>query len=496
MNNMIIKRDIPVYAGLFLLAFGVVFISCLNPFGLKGLDADTSVFLTIAQGVTKGQVPFRDFFDNKGPLLYLLSAPGMAIGGFTGVWLTELFFMCVSVFFAYRTALFSGNKCTAFIGTFCSFIIFQSFFYEVAGAEEYSLPFMMISLYIFTKYYFTKKEPPVYELVVLGICFAVSVFIRINHFALWLGFCFVIVFESLAKKQWVLLIKYMLCFLAGLLVISVPVLLYLIRNNAFSDYINQNVLSGSARAFTGFSIIHFINSFLTIMYKNFCFLPIVVGFLWLIKRPKNIPNAYVSAFLLSYFLTILFLAVIRTNFDHYNMMLVPFLVPASAFCLRYIFAYFADCRHKNIILLCFLCIIFLKEIALWVYDGYIVISHKDKTRNELIAVGKTINQFTKDGDTIISLGFPCKIYLFTERLSASRYIYQTSGADYDPNMREEFISDIQTRRPKIIAIRSENGHYDYLPDWYAPIYAMIANDYSLLSTENGFYLFMQKDVYL
>jgi hypothetical protein len=68
MNNTTAKQDILIYGGLFLLALGVVFLSCLNPFGLNGIDSDTSAFLTIARGITKGQVPFRDFFDNKGPL--------------------------------------------------------------------------------------------------------------------------------------------------------------------------------------------------------------------------------------------------------------------------------------------------------------------------------------------------------------------------------------------------------------------------------------------
>jgi hypothetical protein len=499
MNKTTVKQDILIYGGLFLLAFGVVFLSCLSPFSLKGIDRDTSVFLSIARGITKGQVPFRDFFDNKGPLMYLISAPGMAFGGFTGVWLTELFFMCVAVFFAYKTALLienngggGGNKYIAFLGTLCSFIIFQSFFYEVAGAEEYSLPFMIISLYIFTKYYFTKKEPPVYCLLILGICFAVSVFIRINHFALWFGFCFVILIELVVRKQWGLLLKYILCFAAGILVVSVPVLLYLRRNNALQDYINQNLLSGGSRAFTGFSIKEFIKSFLTIMYKNFCFIPLVAGFLWIFKKPKNIPLAYAFGFLFSYLLTVFLLAVIRTNFTHYNMLLTPFLVPTFAFCIKLMFIYFMDVKHKNIIVLFFLVIVLSGEILKWLDDGYETVVPKDNDLYEFTVTGKTIDQWTKPGDTIISLGLSCQIYLFTERHPASRYFYQTSGAAYVPNMQEEFLSDLQKNKPEIIAIKNQDGRYDYLPPWYAPVYDMIANDYRLLSDENGYYLFIRK----
>ena len=74
------KAELLIYTGLLCLAFYVCLASCLNPFGLVRIDADTSVFLTIAQGITRGQIPFRDYYDNKGPLLYLLSTPGFALG--------------------------------------------------------------------------------------------------------------------------------------------------------------------------------------------------------------------------------------------------------------------------------------------------------------------------------------------------------------------------------------------------------------------------------
>jgi hypothetical protein len=399
--------------------------------------------------------------------------------------------MCVSVFFAYKTALFFGNKCFAFLGVVCSFIVFQSFFHEVAGTEEYSLPFMMISFYIFTKYYFTQKEPPVYELILIGICCALSVFIRTNMFPLWMGFCLVIFFQNIAEKQWIGILKYILCFTLGILVVSIPVFLYLENAGALSDYINQNLFSGSSRAFTGFSIKDLVKSFLTIMYKSFCFIPLVVGFVWIVKKPEYIRLVYSLAYLLSYLLTIFFLAVIRTNFDHYNMTLAPFLIPGFTFLVRLCFSYFTDRKHKNAVVLAFLGLLFAKEIIQWFYDGYALISRQDTTRNDLIAAGSMIDRHTEHDDKIISLGFPCQIYLFTERQSASRYIYQTSGAAYDPQMQREFVSDLRKNKPKIIAIRDDQGRYDYLPDWYAPVYAMIAAEYRLLSDEHGFYLFIR-----
>ena len=114
---------------------------------------------------------------------------------------------------------------------------------------------------------------------------------------------------------------------------------------------------------------------------------------------------------------------------------------------------------------------------------------------QLISAGKMIDENTKAGDKIISLGINGYIYPFTKREAASKYIYQGSGLDHFPAAREEFLSDILENKPAVIAIFSADDlRYDYLPGWYAPVYDMIADEYRLLSDENGFYLFIRSGV--
>ena len=490
MLNKVTKKDILIFSGLFLLAFAVVFISCLNPFTSKELDTDTSLYLTIAQGITRGQVPFRDFVDNKGPLVYLISTPGMFLGGFLGVWLTELIFMFISVLFAYKTALFFGEKKYAFWAVIFSFIVFQSFFYEAAGTEEYALPFIMISLYIFVKYFFTQKEPPFYELLILGICCAVSFFIRINMFPLWLGFCIAIVIESLFKRKFLPLLRYILFFSAGLLIAAIPVFLYLYLNNAFFDYIHQNFIVGGSRGFSGFSIKGFTKSFFMVLEKNYCYLPLPFYFAWIVKKYKNVSVFLYIGLLLSYILTAVFLAVIQVDIDHYNMVLVPFLIPVFTVCTKFIFEYFSTVKYKKIVLSLFISILFAKMLLAYFFGDFGVYAIiKDTSRREAISVGKIIDQNTNKDDTIIFMGKPYYIYLFTERKAASRYIYQGSGINYDPNARKEFLEDMQNNKPAIIGIRNIEGNYDHLPDWYLPVYDMIENEYHILYDSDRYFLF-------
>ena len=498
MNNN--KTETRIYTGLFCLALYVCLTSCLNPFGLKNINADTSVFLTIAQGITRGQVPFRDFYDNKGPLLYLISAPGFALCRFTGVWITELIFMCISVFFAYKTALFFGNRIFAFIGTVLSFIIFRSFFYEVAGTEEYSMPFMVISLYIFTKHYFSQKNASSLEIVILGFCFASSVLLRINMFPLWLGFCAVIFIEMIIKHDFKGLIKYILLFCTGILIITIPIMVYLKINNAFMDFIQQNFITGSSRGFDGFKFKHFVKSFFIITGKNLCFTPLLAGYIWIIKDFADKKRGYYIGYSTAFILTVVFHAVIRTNFDHYNMTLTPFLVPAFTFFIKEFFNYFCNVKYNKLCFAIFFCIMFsspfVKELnSLYSkfingdFISFISQSSISQARKDNIITGRIIDEQTTDGDKIIFLGFPCRIYLFTQRDTASRYIYQISGVDYEPNAQNEFLMDLYKNKPAIIAVENRDGYYDYLPEWYTPVYDMLENEYQMITDENGYFLF-------
>jgi len=484
-----IKAETLIYTGLICLSLYICLASILNPFGYTNVGWDTSIYLTITQGITRGQVPFRDFYDNKGPLLYLISAPGFALGRFTGVWITELIFMCISIFFAYKTALFFGNRVFALIGVILSFIVFLTFFYEAAGTEEYSLPFMMISLHIFTKHYFAERKASPPEIMILGFCFASSVLIRINMFPLWLGFCMVIFIETIIERDFSGLVKYMLLFCTGSLIIAIPVILYLKTNNALMDYIQQNFFAGSSRGFSGLSFKLFIKSFFMIINKNFCFTPLLAGFIWIVKDFAGEKRGYYAGYSISFILTVIFYAVIRTNYDHYNMSLIPFLGPAFIFFGQDIYKYFRNINNNKLCFALFLCILFSGQLVTGLNRSLFGSLIDNQSRKDNLISGRTIDEQTVKGNKIIFLGFPCHIYLFTQRDTASRYIYQTSGVDYEPNAQNEFLMDIYRNRPAIIAIANMNGHYDYLPDWYAPVYDMIDNEYQMITDENGYFLF-------
>jgi hypothetical protein len=461
------------------------------------MHVDSSVYITVAQGITRGQLPYRDFVDNKGPLTYLINVPGLLIGGggvgFTGIWITELILMWGSVLFAYKTALFFGGKYKALMGTIFSFAALLPFFIVNAGTEEYSLPFLMVSLYIFTKYFFSpKQEISFFELVILGVCFACAIMIRLNMFPLWAGFCLVIFVESVMKRRFVLLLKYIAGFCLGIIIVFVPVFLYLKLNKIIGDFFVQVIFNGAARGFCITNVKEIWKNFYSIINRQYSFFPLFVGLFWLMtKYTQNRSNFYFG-YVVSYFLMVFFLSFSGDS-GHYNLVLIPFFVPALTFVIKLTYSSLINIKAKKTILVLFFCFIFSQNLLVFLDNSIEMLN--DKSGTLLIKAGKMIDENTKPGDKIISLGFNGYIYPFTQRNIASKYFYQGSGLYYIPGAKEKFISDITLNKPVIIAIftaEDGDGRRQYMEDWHTPIFEMINNEYRLLSDENGFNLFIRK----
>ena len=487
------KQDKIIYIVLFLIAFAVIFNSTYSPVNFRRMHVDSSVYVTIGQGITRGFLPYKDFVDNKGPLIYLFNAAGLRLGGFTGIWILELLLMCISVLFAYKTALFFGDRLKALLGTAFSFIVLNAFFTVNAGTEEYSLPFLMISLYIFTKYFFSQKQEVSFrELIVLGICFTSAVMIRLNMFPLWAGFCTVIFLETIIKRRFSLLGKYILGFSLGIAIISVPLFLYLKLNGIMDMFIEQVILGGASRGFDSGGLKNIAQNFYVVVNRNFSIIPIMIGVFWLITKFKKPYFTFYISYTFSCLLMILFLSF-ASGGSHYNMMLIPFFVPALTFLVGIIHSTFAEMKSKTLLTIIFFSFVFSEGIVNYLYDLTKIFD--DNSGTQLINAGRMIDENTSPHDKIISLGFNAYIYPFTKRNAASGYIYQGSGLSHISGAREAFISDILTGKPAIIALfTAEDGVGQIMSDWHDPIFEMIEREYRLLSDENGFKLFIKKDI--
>ena len=76
---------------------------------------DVNIFVTVARGIQRGLMPYRDLIDQKGPLLFCLHALflPLAPGYFNGIFLWECISFTVILYFFHRIARNAiKQKCT------------------------------------------------------------------------------------------------------------------------------------------------------------------------------------------------------------------------------------------------------------------------------------------------------------------------------------------------------------------------------------------------
>jgi hypothetical protein len=202
-------------------------------------NGDSVVFLSVGKVILDGGMPYRDVFDHKGPLLYLVEAFGLWLGGLYGVWFFELLALGGSLFFLYRTArLFTGRAtaclavCVAALGT-VDLLRGGNF------TETYALPFQAATLCVFTRFLkqdFTLSRMSAFR---VGAEFGAVFLLRPNITGIWILFCVVLLITSLVHRNYAFLFSRTGFFLAGAATLAVPILVWLGIGGAMTDFVWQ-----------------------------------------------------------------------------------------------------------------------------------------------------------------------------------------------------------------------------------------------------------------
>ena len=213
----------------------------LNPWSDGFPGTDSSVFLYIGKQMGQGAVPYVDLFDHKGIVLYLLEWLGAVLTpeSFTGMWIVEalhLFAMAVLVMLI--TSLFTEKKGARYLTAALTLFVLDCYLAYEGGnlTEEYALPWMMLSLYIFLKYFMT-QEYRIWEIMLLGASFTVSFFLRANMIGVWAAFLPVVLVELIVKKRWKDIGACIVGFLGGISCVLVPLGAYMMASGCFEEMI-------------------------------------------------------------------------------------------------------------------------------------------------------------------------------------------------------------------------------------------------------------------
>ena len=133
-----------------ILAFIFLLKSPLHPWVSSYSATDSSVFQTVAMMMEKGYMPYRNSFDHKGPLTYIINYVGRLLSKESGIWFLEYISLVGTCFIMYKiTRIFRINLLQSIIAVFMGFSLLFEYFDGGNLVEKWAMPFIAIGIYIF-----------------------------------------------------------------------------------------------------------------------------------------------------------------------------------------------------------------------------------------------------------------------------------------------------------------------------------------------------------
>lgn len=241
-NNKILIYIIKMLLILFVaFAFMSVFSFWTTPFYKDWYGCDASFFTLAGRAILKGYVPYRDFFDLKGPYFFFFEALGQLIcKGRTGAFILQVFALFASILLLIKISkLFISNKKTAVI--VCLFLFFHaSTLWGGNTLEEFCLPLSFLCLYLVCLDYINNSHQLIISnrtALIIGISFGVISFSKITVSAPIVGIVLTIFYIYLRDKQYKKFALFSIYSILGILLAVAPVFIYFGINNAISDMI-------------------------------------------------------------------------------------------------------------------------------------------------------------------------------------------------------------------------------------------------------------------
>lgn len=202
------------------------------PYSGRMLDGDSSVFIYMATMMHKGYVPYRDYFDHKGPWLYFIEFFGLS-GGTVFLWILEIITLAVTAFIIIRIAdEMTDSKFVSYLSVFAVLYVSGYFLYRGGNYTEFwSLPFICLSLLIFIRF-FKYDRYSIPSVIMIGFSFGVVFLMRCNLISVWACFLPAVLIKLIAGKRWSDILKCAGSFILGVIICVIPVLIYYGVNDA------------------------------------------------------------------------------------------------------------------------------------------------------------------------------------------------------------------------------------------------------------------------
>lgn len=311
---------------------------------------DPNVYTTIGKGWLQGLTPYRDLFDHKGPLLYIIYAISRILSpnSYFGLYMIEVICFLVILYYVYKSSrLYLNQQFSLFIILIFS-VIFFSKNEARPSAEEIILIFQAIGLYLLLSFFTGKSKISIkkfffFQGLLIGCVFC----IKFNLIIFWFFPLIIILFQVLKEYGIKKVITSIILTILGIMSICVPFVIYFWCVEALPDFIESYFHFNLLYASHSFSLDNFIEIQQKVIKANFFFLLFTIfGIIYSIYNIPLKKRIYQLAIPIT-FIIMYYILFNRVSYNYYIISLCIFSVPSLIATMKYIQDKFKVINYKK-----------------------------------------------------------------------------------------------------------------------------------------------------
>lgn len=199
---------------------------------------DANCFFTVGKSIADGKVLYRDIYEQKGPWLYFLHALCTRISEttFFGVYLLEVLAGTAFLGFAAKIMqLYRARGTVVLLPLLAAAVYASTAFCHGDSVEELCLPLFAAGLYIAERAFSEKRSITLRGWLMMGVLGGLVFWMKFNLAGFFVGLALVPLWKTLRQNGFGALVKSVLCILTGVLLPTIPVLVYFGSVGAFRE---------------------------------------------------------------------------------------------------------------------------------------------------------------------------------------------------------------------------------------------------------------------
>jgi hypothetical protein len=433
-----------------------------NPTNMALPSRDSGVFLYVGWRLLNGDIPYRDVWDHKPPLIYFVDALGIALtpNSLWGVWVLRFLFIFFTLFFIYKLLDREFGIYAALAGAITLTSGLLTILEKGNVTEEYALLFQALCFWLFLNAW--RRDFPLRSSFWIGVLGGLAFNFKQTTIGIWITYALFLLTVRLIQKKFPL--KDLLSFLAGWLVPSIVLIIYLASQGAFIDYWEQAFLynfiyigkhEGLRRL-----IPVFIKGFAYLQNGWVLYMAIVgwlagLGYAWL-KGRELFTEAHplILILLVNLPIEVFLITISGRSILHYYLTPIPImaiLAGTLVYTLPFLAAKIPQVDSQKlqrwgsgVVLVTVL----LGQIGqVMYYPSYVRVL----SDNDYAQVIEYVSKNTNEGEQILLIGAESVVNFLTRREAPTRYVYQYPLALLGRRpMFEEYFKQILENKPVLI----------------------------------------------